>query len=164
MQLLISDANILIDLEEGKLIEKMFCLSFKFKIPDLLFFDELEVSHAHLQEMGLQLGELTPESIEYSIKLQQKYSKPSRYDCFALALAKQESCPLLTGDKALRKAAQEQCIETKGTIWLIEQMIEQRLISISEARQAFQLMKNAGSRLPWNDAEKLLQQLEKTIK
>ncbi len=122
MRLLISDANILIDLEEGQLIEQLFRLSYEFCVPDLLFFDELEASHAHLRDKGLKLGELTPASIEYGMQLLQKYPKPSRNDCFALALAVQENCPLLTGDKDLRDAAEQENAEVKGTVWLIEQI------------------------------------------
>lgn len=48
MQLLISDANILIDLEEGQLIELMFQLPYQFSIPDVLFEEELEEEHQHL--------------------------------------------------------------------------------------------------------------------
>jgi hypothetical protein len=37
MQLLISDANILIDLEEGGLLEVFFRLPYQFSVPDILF-------------------------------------------------------------------------------------------------------------------------------
>ena len=43
MQLLISDANILIDLEEGELIKEMFQLPFHFSIPDILMFRKNKV-------------------------------------------------------------------------------------------------------------------------
>ncbi len=41
----------------------------------------------------------------YGMELTQRYTNSSRNDCFALALARQEKCLLLTGDKALRNAA-----------------------------------------------------------
>ncbi|MFT5708399.1 MAG: hypothetical protein ACI9ES_002701, partial [Oceanospirillaceae bacterium] len=47
-QLLISDANILIDMEEGGLLEVMFQLPYDFATPDILFFEELEEEHTHL--------------------------------------------------------------------------------------------------------------------
>ena len=160
MHLLISDANILIDLEEGRLIEQLFRLSYEFSVPDLLFYDELETSHAHLRDKGLKLGELTSASVEYGMQLMRKYRKPSRNDCFALALAVQENCPLLTGDDDLRRAAQaENRIAVRGTLWLIERMAEQEIISIAQARQAYGLMKQAGRRLPWKKAEHRLQQI-----
>ncbi|MEX0615310.1 MAG: PIN domain-containing protein, partial [Methylophaga sp.] len=105
MQLLISDANILIDLEEGQLIALLFELPYNFSTPDILFVEELEQQHEYLLDLGLTTRELTGQSMMQVVTLTQKYTNPSRNDCFALALAKQESCPLVTGDKALRAAA-----------------------------------------------------------
>ncbi|WP_353572919.1 PIN domain-containing protein [Candidatus Albibeggiatoa sp. nov. BB20] len=150
MQILISDANIIIDLEEGLLVEYWFKLPYQFHIPDILFSEELEQSHRHLLERGLKLSELTPQSIEYAIELNARYNDPSINDCFALVLAVQEKCPLLTGDKALRNAAKNENVDVKGTLWLVEQMIKQQLITVPQAKQAYQLMRNAGRRLPWN--------------
>jgi len=107
-QLLISDANILIDLEDGGLITELFKLPFQFQVPDMLFADELEADHGYLLEHGLQLGELSPESMAEVEVLVTKYKQPSRYDCFALVLARQEACPLLTGDQNLKKAAEQE--------------------------------------------------------
>jgi len=106
MQVLISDANILIDLEEGLLLDQIFALPFVFKIPDVLFVEELSEQHGHLLALGLQLGELREDSMQQIFQLTQTYSQPSRNDCFALALAKQENCPLLTGDRNLRRTAE----------------------------------------------------------
>jgi len=46
MLLLISDANILIDIESGGLITFMFSLEVQFAVPDILFNDELKDLHA----------------------------------------------------------------------------------------------------------------------
>ena len=78
MQLLISDANILIDLEEGQFIELMFQLPFCFSIPDILFVEELEEEHQRLLELGLQLGELSSKTMMHAMELVQRYNKPSR--------------------------------------------------------------------------------------
>lgn len=158
-QLLISDANILIDLEDGDLIIELFKLPFQFQVPDMLFADELEEDHGHLLEHGLQLGELTPESMSEVEALVQKYKQPSRYDCFALMLAKQEKCPLLTGDQNLRKAAELENVEVKGTLWIVEAMITHQLISIEAARIAYTKMKASGRRLPWQQAEARLSEM-----
>lgn len=158
-QLLISDANILIDLEDGDLITEMFKLPFQFQVPDMLFFDELEENHGHLLEYGLKLGELTPESMSEVEALVQRYKQPSRYDCFALMLAKQEACPLVTGDQNLRKAADKEGVDVKGTLWIVEAMITHQLISIETARTAYTKMKASGRRLPWQQAETRLSEM-----
>jgi len=159
MQLLISDANILIDLEEGRLIDELFKLPFEFGIPDILFTEELEDEHRPLIGMGLQLKELSADTMEFALTLTAKYTKASRNDCFALALATQENCPLLTGDRALRDAAETESVVVNGTLWLVDLMVRQGLIDIVRARESYEAMKDAGRRLPWAVAEAKLNEL-----
>jgi predicted nucleic acid-binding protein len=158
-QLLISDANILIDLEDGGLITEMFKLPFQFRVPDMLFADELEELHGYLLEHGLQLGELAPAFMAEAEVLTSKYKQPSRYDCFALALAKQEECPLLTGDQNLRKAAEQENVDVRGTLWIVETLVTLQVISIGDAQTAYAKMKARGRRLPWQLAEARLSEL-----
>ena len=49
--LMISDANVLIDLEEGELIEQLFRLPYKIYCPDTLFYEELEEQHYSLLDL-----------------------------------------------------------------------------------------------------------------
>lgn len=160
MRLLISDANILIDMEEGQLIEQMFRLPWTFSVPDILFVEELQAQHAYLMEKGLQVGELTPDSMLYAFQLSQRSHGPSRNDCFALALARQELCPLLTGDKALRVLADGEQVEVKGTIWLVEQLMTEKIITRQEAREAYARMRENARRLPWGLVEKSLENVK----
>jgi predicted nucleic acid-binding protein len=160
VQLLISDANILIDLEEGELIKHLFQLPYDFSTPDILFYEELENEHEYLLSLGLQLNELSSETMLYAVELTSKYQRPSRNDCFALALAAQEKCPLLTGDKDLKNAAINESIMVRGTLWLVEMMIQRKLITIEDARESFKKMKATGRRLPWRIADAMLQELQ----
>ena len=159
MQLLVSDANILIDLEEGELLDTFFKLPFEFSVPDILFYEELEEQHAHLIDMGLSVLELSAETMMYAFEITQKAHGPSRNDCFAIALAKQERCPLLSGDRDLRKLAEEELITVKGTLWIIETMIKESLLSVDNARVAYQKMRDSGRRLPWDIALRNLDRL-----
>ena len=159
-QLLISDANILIDMEEGGLLVEMFQLPYQFATPDILFFEELEEEHAHLPDLGLELKEISPDSMMYAMQLTSTYTKASRNDCFALALAKQVQCPLLTGDKALRIAAEREAMIAKGTIWLVKQLVVHQQINTEQARSAFEQMRNNGRRLPWSLVEQVLAELK----
>lgn len=88
--------------------------------------------------------------------LRQQYVQTSVNDLLALTLAKHENCQLLTGDKALRQVATKFNVEVHGTLWLVDQMINQGKITVEVARVSFQRMKNSGSRLPWKEIEKML--------
>lgn len=162
-QLLVSDANILIDMEEGGLLDQMFQLPYEFVTPDILFYEELEEDHSNLLGLGLALKEVSSESMMYAMQLTSTYAKASRNDCFALALARQEECPLLTGDMALRLAAEKETAIVKGTIWVISQLVIHQVVTPQGARDAFTQMKANGRRLPWALAEGAISELEREL-
>ncbi len=160
MQVVISDANVIIDIECCGLTIQMLSLPYQFLLPDILFQEELQHHHPGLLDKGFVEMSLNPESLSNSIELGKKYTKPSRYDCLALAAAIQEECPLLTGDKNLRKAAKQEEIEFKGTLWIMEELFISKLISLDQTIQAFEVMKEAGSRLPQGEITKLVERLQ----
>ena len=98
MLLLISDANILIDIEIGGLAAPMFSLEYQFAVPDVLYYEELEERHSYMLEMGLVVKELDEAMVMRVSHLAAHYPRPGRIDLFALVLAANEECPLLTGD------------------------------------------------------------------
>jgi hypothetical protein len=112
MKLLISDANILIDMEDGALMEALFRLPMQFGIPDLLYYEEIEPESPDLEKLGLLIMEVRGEFVKYAEDLPGQYNhtlpakhgaKPTHNDYLALALAKQESCTLLTGKEGRRR-------------------------------------------------------------
>ena len=168
MRLLISDANILIDMEAGALMETLFRLPMQFGIPDLLYYEEIEEGSPGLEQLGLQIMEVSGDFVKYAALLPSKYNttlpakngaKPSHNDYLALALAKQESCTLLTGDANLRIVAIKESVTVMGTIGLLCAMVENQLLTVDEALKALHKMKEGKRRLPWPDAEKMLEAL-----
>ena len=149
MQLLVSDTTIFIDLQEGRLLKTIFQLPYQWMVPDILYEEEL-TTYRNLVDLGLQIGELNSHSsMPYVVKLVHQYKKPSRNDCFALALAKQEQCRLLTGDKDLRKAAEKEDVTVSGTIWIVNPLKAHTVITNSEAQKAYKMMRDNHRRLPW---------------
>ncbi|WP_330926581.1 PIN domain-containing protein [Candidatus Sororendozoicomonas aggregata] len=159
-QYVISDSNVIIDLEVAGLINELFQLPYTFAVPDILFHDELQEQHSYLPAMGLRQLSLNSETMMYAITLNSQYSKAGRYDLFALALAKQETCPLLTGDQALRKAAQAEKVTLRGTLWLIEGMVTHGIITVAQANAAYDKMEANQRRLPWKEARARLKRLK----
>jgi rRNA-processing protein FCF1 len=149
MLLLISDANVLIDIEHGGLSSQLFRLEFDFAVPDTLFEEELRERHAHLLEMGLNVLAVDADGVQFALNIGEAHRRASSNDLLALALARQHKCMLVTGDKALRAAAVAQHIELRGTLWLVEQLVISEQISYTEARDAYSRMRAVGSRLPW---------------
>lgn len=163
MQLLISDSNILIDLIVVDQIDNMFNLPYIFSVPDILFDQELKEEHSDLLERGLNVMKLSMETVAYAFELTDKYTKPGRNDLFALALAKQESCPLLTGDLDLRNAAESEAVVLYGTIWVIDHLVRHSLLSVDEARNIYLKMKEKKRRIPWAVADAHLDEIEREL-
>jgi predicted nucleic acid-binding protein len=157
--LLVSDANIFIDLEDGGLVEAIFRLPETVAVPDLLFEDELRHQHAHLIDHGLVLVELSSDSLARVVQLAGKYFRPSRLDLAALAAAEQQKCPLLTGDRNLRSAALAEGVEVHGTLWLADRFVSSGIVSLAQLREAYARMRVAGRRLPWAEVDEQLRRL-----
>jgi hypothetical protein len=157
-RLLISDANIIIDMNTGGLLRLMFRFDATFAVPDVLYEEELRTDHPELLRLGLKLLELRGDTVAYAGRLVEKYRSlgASINDLVALALASQEKCPLLTGDGRLRTAGQTEGIDVHGTLWLIEEMVEARTITVKQAEAGYAKMREAGRRLPWDEVDRQL--------
>jgi predicted nucleic acid-binding protein len=152
----VSDANILIDFEEGGLVEPIFQLGIVLAVPDVIWAEEPETRHARLRARGLSVLGLEAAAIDDTLSLARRYRRPSRNDLMALALARQEACSLLTGDTHLRNAAKAEGVEVHGTLWLARELLSARLVSPAAMRTAFTVMRDRGRRLPWPLVDELL--------
>ena len=148
--LLVSDANIFIDFESGALTDRLFQLPHDIVVPDTLFDEELRDRHAHLMGLGLQIRTLTGQQVGEAYEMRKRYADPSVNDLLALVLAKALGCPLVTGDSRLRTAAEAEGLQLLGTLTLIEQMFFAVLVQLEEVELAYQRMRTAGRRLPWD--------------
>lgn len=154
MRLLISDANILIDFDVGGLLPKLFQLEATLAVPDVLFEEELKDHHPELPSMGLEILRLREPAILRAVRLAQIYRRAGRNDLLALVLAEQESCPLLTGDKFLRGAAELEGVEVHGSLWVANRMYEEDLVDAARLSSAFDQMRDCGRRLPWAEVRR----------
>ncbi|MFP4502617.1 MAG: hypothetical protein ACLFTT_16610 [Candidatus Hydrogenedentota bacterium] len=91
------------------------------------------------------------------VELARKYPRPSRPDLSALVFASAEGIPLLTGDRALREAGEEEGVEVHGVLWLLDEMVKNEVLSGAKAIAALQRMLKSGSRLPQSDCQRYIQ-------
>lgn len=135
MEYISSDTNIWLDFNSINRVEipfRMPCTYIMYKEalrseivspPELL---------SDLKERGLLGVELTTEEFYYALEDLGKYVKLSGYDKTALAIAKFRKIPLLTGDNALRKAAQKEDVQVFGTIGLLDRLYYEKFITQDE--------------------------------
>lgn len=109
--------------------------------------------------MQVLISELSSKSMMYGYALTSKYKGPSRNDCLAIALARQENCPLLSGDMNLRKAAQKENVVIRGTLWIVGEMVKNGILTVGQAQAAYEKMRANGRRLPWPEVLKQLENL-----
>ncbi len=157
--LLVSDANIFIDFDVAGLTTELFRLPHEIVVPDVLYEQELANRHPHLLKLGLQVRSLTGDQVGEAYRFQLKYRAPSVNDLFALTLAKNLGCPLVTGDRRLRAAAEAEGLQLLGTLTLVEHLIVHSIARVQDVRSAYERMRAGGRRLPWDEVEEQLARL-----
>jgi predicted nucleic acid-binding protein len=125
MRVLVSDTSVLIDLERGGFLEAIFSLPYEFTVPDVLYRREMgDEWGERLLELGLRVEEVSEGGVVSALHYRSQRPGLSVPDSLALALAKEQSWLLLTGDGQLRELAVAEQVECHGVLWLLDQMEE----------------------------------------
>lgn len=167
MEYISSDTNIWLDFETVNRLDYPFKLPYTYLMNDEVVDSELVAPKGlgeRLIQLGLEKTELTEEEFFLAEEYVSKYSKPCTHDCVALAIAKARGIVLLTGDKALRKAAEAEGVKVIGTIGILDQLYENNCITEQEYLDCMKdlLDKNGGKiRLPENELKKRIAKFEK---
>lgn len=154
MQFISSDTNVWIDFFTIEKTELPFRLPFSYIMYEEAIKDEFcsppELGK-ELVSYGLIPVDITIEEFSLAEEYGTKYNKLSKYDRIALAIAKKREIVLLTGDSALRKAADQENVNIMGTLGVLDRLREQERISDTELLASLQglLDHNGGTvRLP----------------
>lgn len=123
MILLVSDTSVLIDLEQGGLLEAAFSCDWTMVVPDLLYEREvLPENGPYLRSLGLGIIELSPDEVAFAQQVKRDRPALSLADCFALSCAQRANHVLLSGDKVLREEARARNGVVYGVLWLLDCM------------------------------------------
>jgi len=90
-----------------------------------------------------------------------KLSIRSIADKTILWKALQLEATLLTCDRKLRKEAEGHAIEVRGSIWVIEQLVENGIINSTRGISLLENLKMTNNRLPFDLIDKLIRQWKK---
>jgi len=150
---LILDTTICIDLFNGQLLGKATRLPYELVLPDVIVHELISPPGELFIQSGFSTLQVREDFIEQIIVLRKHYSKPSTNDLFALLLAKINSCPLITGDDALRKAANAEGVRVYGLLWFLDRLIDQKILPKNEAADALEKVLAQGSWLPKKECE-----------
>lgn len=148
MKKLILDTSICIDLYNGKLLKAALQLRHEFVLPDVIIAELIEPAGELLIKLGYKEEGTSGEDTKNIFALRNQYAGPSTNDLFALLLAKRNSCPLITGDHALRNAAKQEDVVAHGLLWLIDAIVDSKIVTGNQAADALESIIAAGSWLP----------------
>jgi len=156
----IHDAGLLIDLCEGGILSPWFNSEARF-VTTVLVIEELkDVRHKKAVHKFIEDGRLCAEDIDGDdLREMAEWAHASRVslqDASVALLARKRKGVLLSGDKRLRERARREGIDVRGTIWILDVLVEARSISPALAAMALQKMVSAGARLPKDEYEQRL--------
>jgi predicted nucleic acid-binding protein len=151
--LYILDANLLIDLDYGGVLEALFALPGLFAATDFVINELGTVDVNPLIQLGLQRVSFDVAQVMEVVALRETYGGLSVADGSALVLARSRQAMLLTGDGALRRAAEDVGVSVHGTLWLLDELLVADLITFSAACRALSAMLASGARLPEDDCD-----------
>lgn len=150
------DTNVWIHLHFGRLLPELFELPYGFVSPDVIVGELQEPDGERLLGLGLSQESLGAESVVRVETLAGVHRKPGVNDLFALVLAQDLGAPLLTGDGDLRDAAVAEGVRVVGVLWLLDRLVEHRIVESSRAADALEVMLQHGARLPENECAQRL--------
>jgi hypothetical protein len=156
----IQDANILIDLVKTGLFDHCLALQYEFTTTEIIL-DELHEDQTEIIQPHINSGKFTVISISavelIAIQtLSQEDNRLSEQDWSAVFYALQKEAILLSGDKSLRAIATAKQIIVHGIFWLMDQLIESKVLSNAEACTFLKKLISTNKRLPATEFEQRL--------
>jgi len=152
--ILITDTNIWIDLENGRILTEIFRLPYQFLTVDFAISELVRPDWNTLEQLGLQSYGLSPESVQEIFVLRPSHQSLSITDLAALLLARTLGATLVSGDRHLNKLARAQGIPVHGVLWILDEMVKHGVLAPNHAANALKQMVNGGARLPVDECRK----------
>ena len=154
MRYISSDTNVWIDFVTIQKTALPFRLPYTYLMSRDAVEDEL-LSPPGISEELLSYGlipvDITEDEFFMAERFGGLYLRLSVFDRIALAIAKRRKITLLTGDRALRQAAERESVPVLGTIGLLDQLLDGNYINPAEYQDCLrELLKFNGGpiRLP----------------
>lgn len=162
MKIVIHDANILIDLHIAGLLDVFFDLDLESHTTDLVLAEVRNPLTRFTKNGSLRVKSYGSEELEELVLAQ--FRQPRRVsiqDCSAMLLAQKLEGILLTGDGNLRHCADLAGITVRGTLWILDELVEAKLLTKREAAWLLKKLIEEGRRLPGEDCNQRLGQWAK---
>ncbi len=163
-KIIITDTNIITDLNNANLLEKFVKLDNVY-ISDMVKNDEIKTSTGDINLIKqIKVIETSGEQFLEMMELKKENKKLSTYDLINYILARDNNFILATGDNRLKDFAEKNNVEVIRTLKIIKLLNEKSIISSNEAINACELLKlNPFTRIPEENINNLISELEKDL-
>ena len=104
-----------------------------------------------MEKGKIEVISISSEEFTIILELTSKYSKLSSQDCSALYYSEKLDALLLTGDKALRNVAESLNLNVRGIFWLLDQLVENLIITQREGCHFLKNLMITNKRLPMEE-------------
>jgi rRNA-processing protein FCF1 len=161
MKIIITDSSVFFDIIKIQALPEFFALDFEICTTDFVINEILESEQKEQIEMFIRSHQLTvfvlsANEIEEIENFKTKRFFKTLIDRTVLWKAKQLKCPLLTGDAKLRNESIDQGISVHGSLWVIQMMVEQKVIKAESSVVLLEKLKSVNDRLPLEEIDNLI--------
>lgn len=146
MKIAVKDANVFIDLESMGLLDLWFQLGHVTLTSSYVVVELEDGGHlnalATIRAGQVQEATITGLEMEEFDAFQRPYQSSglSLSDVSVLYLAIRENAMLLSGDRLLRNQAKLHTVEVHGTLWILDQLVESKLLDRIVAAQRLEAL------------------------
>jgi predicted nucleic acid-binding protein len=166
MKLIITDTNIFFDIISIGALPEFFSLDYEictteFVIEEIIESDQKEAIEVFIRAKEIYVIGFSSEEIGEIQSFSTSKTFKGITDKSVLWKSYQLKCPLLTGDKKLRKEAEANGIDVYGTIWIIDTLVENGLIDRFKGIELLERLKSVNSSLPFDEIDKLIRLYKK---
>ena len=161
MKVAITDVSVLFDLFNVGVLSEFFGLDIEIYTTDFIYNEILQSDEKNEFELFVGSGQLkilvvedteqeTISNLELTYQIDQLRIKQHLYK------AMQMECILLTCDDKLKKEAIKQKLEVHGSIWIIDQLVENDKIDTKRAIEVIVSLKTTNAWLPVDELDRRL--------
>jgi predicted nucleic acid-binding protein len=165
MKIVITDVSVFFDLYHLQVLPEFFALDLEIHTTDFVYNEITNSAQKNdfaifERSKKLIIIKITPEEEDDIRDMRLARSNKSFPDRTILWKARQLNCALLTCDNALRKEAEANGLEVRGSIWVINELISNGIISNAKGIELLKHMKLVNPRLPVDEIDKLIRGLK----
>ena len=154
MKILVNDTNIFIDLHSVGLLKEMCRLPYEIHTVDFVVAEIADADQRRIFDELVARGEISVDGFtaDEVIEIVEEHSSVSGNlsipDCSVCYFARKHNVPMLTGDRRLRRYAEEQSIEVHGILFIFDELVRHNIISTSMAADRLEELFAINARLP----------------